>query len=86
MKRITITYHMGKPGETAENCITVPMSGEMAELLMHGYDQGLREKKIRQITSCVDALCQCLAEMAGYVGGEYVGCELAARQYEEVDA
>lgn len=31
MKRINITYHTGKPGEVAENCITLPITDDIAD-------------------------------------------------------
>lgn len=31
MKRINITYHMEKPGEVAESCITLPMMDDIAD-------------------------------------------------------
>ncbi len=31
MKRITITYHMERPGEVAESCITLPMTDDIAD-------------------------------------------------------
>lgn len=31
MKRIRITYHMEKPGEVSESCITIPMTDDIAD-------------------------------------------------------
>lgn len=31
MKRINITYHMGKTGEVAESCITLPITDDIAD-------------------------------------------------------
>ena len=84
MKRITITYRMSKPGEDAENCITVPMSDEMAGLL-RDYDQGVETAETIDAYVTAEAFCQSLAELAGYDASAYAGSELAARQYEEVD-
>ena len=84
MKRVTITYRMSKPGEDAENCITVPMSDEMAELL-HDYDQGMECEANIEAYATAEALCHDLAVLAGYDASAYVGSELAAQQYEEVD-
>lgn len=33
MKRITITYHMEKQGDVAENCITIPASDETLQAI-----------------------------------------------------
>lgn len=84
MKRITITYHMGKPGETAENCITVPMSDEMAHML-RDYDLGIMTQDAHRAYMTVNMLIGHLAELAGYDKSCYLGSELAARQYEEVE-
>ena len=84
MKRITITYRMSKPGEDAENCITVPMSDEMAAGIA-AWDAGETSRAAQAAYSHADMLCFTLAEMAGYQEGSYLGSELAARQYEEVD-
>lgn len=84
MKRITITYRMSKPGEDAENCITVPMSDDMAELL-HDYDQGMECEAHIEAYVTAEALCHDLAVLAGYDASAYVRSELAAQQYEEVD-
>lgn len=82
MKRITITYYMSKPGEDAENCITVPASDEMAGLL-HDYDNGIENDETIDAYVTVEAFCQTLAELAGYDSAAYGGSELAARQYDE---
>ena len=34
MKHINITYHMEKPGEVAESCITLPMMDDIADDIM----------------------------------------------------
>jgi len=84
MKRITITYHMSKPGETAENCITVPVSDWAAQALDE-WDKGLETQDA--IITHMDAqrLCHTLAILAGYDEGFYVGSELAATQYAEAE-
>lgn len=84
MKRITITYRMSKPGEDAENCITVPMSDEMAGAL-YDYDHGEENDQTIDAYVTVEAFCQILAEMAGCDGSAYMGSELAAQQYERTD-
>ncbi len=39
MKRICITYHMSKPGENAETCITLSMTDDIADdILWMGED------------------------------------------------
>ena len=84
MKRITITYRMSKPGEDAENCITVPMSDEMAKRL-RDYDQGEETPETIDAYLEAEAFCGTLARFAGYDASAYVGSEVAAQQYEEVD-
>lgn len=82
MKRITITYHMEKQGDVAENCITVPVSDEMAGLL-HDYDNGIENDETIDAYVMAEFLCMGLAELAGYDSAAYGGSELAARQYNE---
>lgn len=84
MKRITITYRMSKPGEDAENCITVPMSDETAAGFA-AWDAGEATKEARAAYMHANILCFTLAELAGYENGSYLGSEVAAQQYEEVD-
>lgn len=40
MKELRVTYHMIRPGETAESCITLPVSDEAArEILSLNVDK-----------------------------------------------
>ena len=82
MIRITITYRMSKPGEEAENCITVPMCDRMAGLL-HDYDQGEETPDTIDAYLEAEAFCGVLAKFAGYDASAYAGSEPAALQYEE---
>ena len=34
MKKLRVTYHMSRPGETAEDCITLPVSDEAAREIL----------------------------------------------------
>lgn len=34
MKKLRVTYHMIRPGETAESCITLPVSDEAAREIL----------------------------------------------------
>ena len=59
MKRITITYHMEKQGDMAENCITIPASDETLQAIFGaGPDAHTRLS--------IDQLINALAELAGY--------------------
>lgn len=81
MKRITITYYMSKPGEDAENCITIPACDEMAGLL-HDYDNGIENDETIDAYLTVEFICIGLAELAGYDSAAYGSSELAAQQYD----
>lgn len=37
MKKLDITYHMYRPGESAETCITLPMTDDYADLKLHDF-------------------------------------------------
>lgn len=84
MKRITITYRMNKPGEDAENCITVPATDAIVSGLQ-AWDRGDAGKEAQRAYSHADMLCFTLAELAGYQEGTYIGSELSAVQYEEAE-
>lgn len=60
MKKLCITYHMEKPGETAETCITLPMLAETAENIM----------KTQTPTIEIEAVLELLSGLQGY---EYAG-------------
>lgn len=81
MKRITITYHMEKGSETAESCITVPMTDKALE----GLRQFDRDGVPHYGHASVLELISSLALLAGYDTGTYVGHELSPIQYEEAD-
>lgn len=41
MKHICITYHMRKPGEIAETCITLPMEEKIADDILEKGDRSI---------------------------------------------
>lgn len=61
-RRITITYHMEKPGETAESCITLPLSDAWAETVI------ARDGRVLSIQRIVNEL----ATLQGYVFAQVV--------------
>lgn len=84
MKRITITYHMDKPGVSSETRITIPMCDEAAGAL-YDWDRGETGTEARTVYAFANRLCYLLAGLAGYDKGSYVCSELAATQYKEAE-
>lgn len=41
MKHLSITYHMTKPGEIAETCITLPMEEKIADEILEKGDRSI---------------------------------------------
>ena len=76
MKRITITYRMEKRNETAENCITIPASGETLQAIFGAGPDGHTRLSI-------DQLINALAELAGYDYGYYVSSEMELNQFDD---
>ena len=64
MKYLNVTYHMVKPGETAESCIRLPMLPELAAAMLNDGHSAV-----------IDAILHLLAELQGYEGASYVCCE-----------
>lgn len=76
MKRITITYHMEKQGDVAENCITIPASDETLQAIFGaGPDAHTRLS--------IDQLINALAELAGYDYGYYISSEMPLNQFDD---
>ena len=76
MKRITITYHMEKRGDVAENCITIPASDETLQAIFGaGPDDHTR--------ATMDVFLDSLADLAGYDCGYYIGAEMALNQFDD---
>lgn len=75
MKHVCITYHMNRPGEVAETCITLPLDDAIADdLLTHqessAYVQGHKRPPI-------PALLHQLAALQGYDTADFCCAEEA---------
>lgn len=80
MKRLCITYHMFRPKETAENCITTYFSDEVAEDLLN-----LQEDSRYVTTSGRESISdwlQLLAKLQGYDRGYFVLAQSAEKRNE----
>ena len=78
MKSICITYHMTKPNETAETCITLPMEDHVADdLLRHGADSWYIERGscVAPHPGSVAVILMGLAHIQGYEYTEAVTFE-----------
>lgn len=69
MEYLLITYHMTKPGETAESCIRLPMTPKRAETLLAGGHSMI-----------VNMVLDLLAELQGYDKATYCCCERTSLQ------
>lgn len=63
MKKILITYHMGKLRETAESCILVPMTARNARSII---EQGKQSYLVAQPQGAVRKLLEAVTQMQGY--------------------
>lgn len=76
MKHVCITYHMTRPGEEAETCITLPMTEENAQdLLANGEDSAVYRGNIAGIL-------QRLATIQHYYRAYFCTAELDRRYAE----
>lgn len=78
MKHVCITYHMTKPNEVAETCITLPLDNSIADdLLAHqggsAYVQG--HKRFTRLS--IPALLNQLAVLQGYDTADFCCAEEA---------
>ena len=71
MKRVCVWYHMEKPGEDAESCITIPMEDLTAEDLLEQQEAFWGLDHYGELRR----LLVCLAQLQGYESGEFVKAE-----------
>ena len=69
MEYLLVTYHMVRPGETAETCIRLPVTPELADAMLAGGHSAV-----------IDAVLLLLAELQGYEGATYCCCERTSLQ------
>lgn len=75
MKHLCITYHMERPSEIAESCITLPMESAVADDLMAHGDDSLYMAPGGAISTILERL----SEVQGYT---FIGVCTAA-MYEK---
>ena len=56
MKNITVTYHMERENETAENCVTLSIDEEIAKRLSQGSQSGVARARLERAISCLAGL------------------------------
>ena len=76
MKHVCITYHMTRPNEVAETCVTIAMTDDIAaDLLQHqersAYVQG--HKRFTRLS--IPALLNQLADLQGYDAADFCCAE-----------
>ena len=71
MKRVCVWYHMEKPGEDAESCITLPMKDLTAEDLLEQQEAFWGLDHFGELR----LLLGCLAALQGYESAEFVKAE-----------
>lgn len=75
MKHLCITYHMSKPGEIAETCITLPMEDYAAGEIMEFQDEIQSMKQNTMSVAALEKLLQSMARLQGYEKAEFCSAE-----------
>ena len=75
MKHLCITYHMSKPGEVAETCITLPMEDYAAGEIMEFQDELQSMKKHSLFVAALEKLLQTMSKLQGYETVEFCSAE-----------
>lgn len=75
MKHLCITYHMSKPGEVAETCITLPMEDYAAGEIMEFQDELQSMKKHFLFVAALEKILQSMARLQGYEKAEFCSAE-----------
>lgn len=83
MKKICVTYHMERAGETAETCIELPMIEEFAVLLELGVDTW---DVVVQFKAAIARMVNDLAHMQGYTSGTIQDIRYASHPETTEDA
>lgn len=66
MKHITITYHMRKPNEIAETCITLAVKEDIADDILQNQEDSQCVKAGSFAITPIKTILSCLAELQGY--------------------
>lgn len=75
MRHLCITYHMSKPGEVAETCITLPMEDCAAREIMEFQDEIQSMKQNTMSVAALEKLLQSMARLQGYEIAEFCCAE-----------
>lgn len=78
MKHVCITYHMNRPGEVAETCITLPLDDAIADdLLAHQESSAYVQGHKRFTRLSIPALLSQLTALQGYDTADFCCAEEA---------
>lgn len=78
MKKVCITYHMTRPGEVAETCITLPLDDAIADdLLTHQESSAYVQSHKRFTRLSIPALLSQLAALQDYDTADFCCAEEA---------
>lgn len=78
MKKVCITYHMTRPGEVAETCITLPLDDAIADdLLTHQESSAYVQGHKRFTRLSIPALLSQLAALQDYDTADFCCAEEA---------
>ena len=75
MRYLCITYHMSKPGEVAETCITLPMEDDAAGEIMEFQDEIQSMKQNTMSVAALEKILQSMAKLQGYETAEFCCAE-----------
>ena len=75
MKHLCITYHMSKPGETAEDCIILPMEDSAAEEILRFQDEVQSMKQSTMAVVALEKIFQSIAKLQGYETASFCSAE-----------
>ena len=75
MRHLCITYHMSKPGEVAETCITLPMEDDAAREILRFQDEVESMKQDYMSVATLEKLLQSMARLQGYERAEFCRAE-----------
>ena len=75
MRHLCITYHMSKPGEVAETCITLQMEDDAAREILRFQDEVESMKQDYMSVAALEKLLQSMAKLQGYEKAEFCCAE-----------
>lgn len=76
MKHVCITYHMARPNEVAETCVTIALDDAIADDLLQHQDRSAYVQGHKRFTRLsVPALLSQLAALQGYDTADFCCAE-----------